>query len=89
MYGFQKISRKKSEMIFQHEHFVRDQESNYHLIKRKTKSELQDHSHSHTNLGINEEMEHLESIDKNLAELLNKLLTFKEKNRNIYKKLKI
>ena len=34
-------------------------------------------------------MEHLKEIDKNLAELLNKLLTFKEKNRNIYKKLKV
>ena len=37
MYGFRKISRRKNEVIFHHEHFMRDVDEGYHLIKRKAK----------------------------------------------------
>ena len=40
MYGFRKISRRKNEMIFHHENFIRDKTSLYHLIKRKVKAEV-------------------------------------------------
>ena len=39
MYGFRKISRKKSELSFRHEYFVRGKREEYYKIKRKTKSD--------------------------------------------------
>ena len=40
MYGFKKISRRKNEMIFYHEYFIRDKGEQYPLIKRRSKVEV-------------------------------------------------
>ena len=88
MYGFHKLTRRKSEMIFQNEFFTRDN-PDWQLIQRKGKAASKEEADNEISLKIREEVSQLKEKDAFLAELLEKLSIFKEKNGRTVSKLKL
>lgn len=75
-------------MIFHHEHFIRGKEDLYHLIKRKVKLDAPPKHELETNVQIKEQVECIRESEPNFAELMNKLLKFKEDIKKNQKNLK-
>lgn len=74
MYGFHKISRRKNELIFHHEFFIRGRQEQYYMIKRKCKNDGNGGLKELINYKIGEEMKRMEDCEPNFAELLKQLL---------------
>ena len=77
MYGFHKASRRKSELVFRHDYFIRDKEDQYYLIKRKGKNERNMVMNKTANMKIRRELHKLREAEPNFEELFKQLCEFK------------
>ncbi len=81
LYGFRKLSQQEHQVTYKHPYFVRNDQSSYHLIKRKRKSNLKNSSKSM--ISTEDNVVKLEENKNNLEKLDNILIKVQKDNERI------
>lgn len=81
LYGFRKLSQKEHQVTYKHPYFVKNDQSYYHLIKRKRKSKLKKSSKSYNSTEDN--VVKLDETKNNFEKLDNILSNVQKDNERI------